>query len=237
MRAAASHELRTPLAAIAGAATTLLDSPGLDPTAQRDLVQTVRDEAERMGQRVANLLDAERLGSGTLTPRCEWTSAEEWVGTALDRCARSLAGREMRTDLPAAMPLLHIDPVLMEHALVNVVDNAARHRPPGTRIDVTARRTLDGLELRVGDRGPGMTPAMQAAAFEPFWRGTGSERKPGSELGLAIVRGIVQAHGGSVTLRERGRGGLWVCLVSPVKPAPDVAAHMADVIELGASRS
>ena len=203
-----SHDLRTPLASITGAASTLLEpDPALEPEARRELTEMIYDEAERMGRLVGNLLDMTRLATDSLAPRREWQSLEEIVGAAVHRLGRRLDGRPLQLDLPANLPLVAVDGVLLEQVLINLVENALRYTPPGTPIEITARADATALELAVADRGPGLAPGEERAIFERFRRGAASQETRGSGLGLAICRGIIEAHGGSISAANRASGG------------------------------
>jgi two-component system sensor histidine kinase KdpD len=212
-----SHDLRTPLAAIAGAATGLLDGADrADAATRRELLQTVADEARRMARLVDNLLDMTRLESGAVAPNKQWHVLEEVVGSALARARTDLAGHAVAADVPADLPLVSLDGVLFEQALVHLLENAARHTPAGSRVEVSARVTDGGVEVRVADTGPGLPPGGEAHLFEKFYRGTAApDGRRGVGLGLAICRAIVQAHGGRVAARNRPGGGAEFVITLP----------------------
>jgi two-component system sensor histidine kinase KdpD len=196
--AAVSHDLRTPLAALVGLAETLrLTQPPPSP-AQEEVAQAIQASALRMNALVGNLLDMARLEAGGLRLRLEWQPLEEVVGSALAACAPSLAGRPVATDLPADLPLLHLDAVLIERVLVNLLENAAKYTPPGSAIAVSARAGAQQVLLRVDDHGPGLPPGQEERLFEKFERGQRESATPGVGLGLAICRAIVGAHGGQI---------------------------------------
>lgn len=202
-----SHDLRTPLAAITGAATALLDGEALiAPAARTELLTSVRDEAARLERLVANLLEMTRLSSGPIPLHREWVPLDEVVGGAFARVETTLVDHPITTALEPDLPLLKLDPVLFEHVLVNLLENAARHTPPGTPIRVSGRRVPEGVELTVTDAGPGFPPGDLARLFEPFVRGAPG-KVPGSGLGLAICRGIVLAHGATIRAERRAGGG------------------------------
>ncbi|HEY8141681.1 MAG TPA: DUF4118 domain-containing protein [Kofleriaceae bacterium] len=212
---AVSHDLRTPLAAITGAGTTLRDEHGdLSAPQRRELIDTLCEEAERLERLVANLLDMTRLEAGALEVKREWVPVEELVGSALARIEGRLDGRPVTTAIPSDLPLAPVDPVLFEHALVNLLENALKYTPPGTPIDITARRHDGAIELEVADRGPGL-PDPAERLFEKFVRnapaGTG-----GVGLGLPIARGIARAHGGDVVAGNRPGGGARFVLRLPL---------------------
>jgi K+-sensing histidine kinase KdpD len=207
-----SHDLRTPLAAITGAASTVIEAgDGLTAGARAEMLETIYTEAERMERLITNLLDMTRLESGGLALRREWQPVSEVVGSALNHVERRLGGREVRTDVPADLPLVYVDAVAIEQVLVNLVDNAVEHTPAGGPVEVAARAVGAGVELEVADRGPGLPAGAEARVFEKFFRARAGAGAGGSGrgigLGLAICKGIVEAHGGRMSAENRAGGG------------------------------
>ena len=213
-----SHDLRTPLAAITGAVSTLLESHALlDGETRRDLLETVRDEAEGLNRLVQNLLEMTRLEAGALAVQREWHPLEEIVGAALGRLARRLGDRPVVTTLPADLPMVQVDDVLLEQVLLNLVDNAVKYTPPGSPIEISASLTGDAVILSVADHGPGIAPGDESRIFERFYRGGSrgqSSDRRGVGLGLAICEGIVTAHGGRIWAENRSPGSGLVIRVS-----------------------
>ncbi|HTM45519.1 MAG TPA: ATP-binding protein [Polyangiaceae bacterium] len=205
---AVSHDLRTPLAAITGAATTLRDESGasLSVSQRQDLLEAICEEAERLERLVANLLDMTRLESGGLPVRREWIPLEELVGSALTRLEKQLAGREIKTDLPGNLPLLSVDPVLFEQVLLNLLENASKHTPAQRPIEIQAHIDAQWVIIEIADRGPGIPAGLEQRIFEKFFRASPSG-PAGVGLGLAICRGIVEAHGGTLRAENRPGGG------------------------------
>jgi K+-sensing histidine kinase KdpD len=219
-----SHDLRTPLAAITGAATTLRDQ-AVDEATRRELVETVCEEAERMERLVVNLLDMTRLASGTVAARREWVPVDELVGAALARVEPRLARHRVRTDVSGATALASVDPVLVEQLLVNLLENAARHTPPGTEVLVRAATDAGGTEIEVADGGPGVPPGDEERVFERFHRG-GRATGQGAGLGLAIARAIAEVHGGSLRAAARpGGGASFLLRLPPGGRSPTVPAE------------
>jgi two-component system sensor histidine kinase KdpD len=215
-----SHDLRTPLAAITGAATTLRDDRALDETTRRELLDDVCEEAERLERLVGNLLDMTRLERrGMMVIRPEWVPCEELVGSALVRMERRLLGREVRTRVAPDLPLVPCDPVLLQQLLINLLDNAAKHTPAGSEIEMAATGAAGAVILEVSDRGPGLPRRRGEELFEPFTRGARAGA-PGSGLGLAICRGIAHAHGGALVAADRAGGGATFRLTIPLREAP-----------------
>jgi two-component system sensor histidine kinase KdpD len=201
-----SHELRTPLASILGAATVLAAAPALqnDPRL-KDLAQGVRDEAERLNNDIQNLLDATRISSDGVRPHIEWADPADILHAALDRCRRRLVQRNLTIDLPQDVPLIRVDPILVQQALVQILDNAVKYSPIGSEIGVKVRAQDGNMTFAVSDKGAGLTTADQGRMWDRFARG---ERHvgttSGSGLGLWIASAFVAANGGSIAAESDG---------------------------------
>jgi two-component system sensor histidine kinase KdpD len=214
-----SHDLRTPLGVIEGSASTLLDeSAALDAGTRRDLLLTVREESERLGRRVRDLLDMTRLESGSVQLDLEWQSLEEVVGAALERVERGRVERRVTVELPESLPLLRCDGALVEQVLVNLLENALKYSPPGSPIEVSARDGGGEVVVSVADRGPGVPAGEEERIFEKFQRA--STQRGGVGLGLAICRAILAAHGGWIQARHRQGGGAVFHLGLPRQDPP-----------------
>lgn len=207
-----SHDLRTPLASIIGAASTLDALHAALPLAdQRELIATVLAEAERLNRFVANLLDMTRLGYGRLEPRPAWCDLRDLIAEATHGLHGVLAGRTLRVEIPDDFPLLHVDAVLLERVLANLVDNAAKYSPADEALLLRARVDGDEAVVQMLDRGPGIPADQREAVFQPFHRvRDGDKRAAGTGLGLTICRGLAEALGGSIALRD-GEGGVGLC--------------------------
>jgi two-component system, OmpR family, sensor histidine kinase KdpD len=138
---------------------------------------------------------------------------EDVIGTALERVEKLLTGRRVETDLPENLPLVPVDPVLMELVFVNLIENAVRHAPDAP-LDISARERMDVLEISVADRGPGIKPEDLDRVFEKFYRASAA---PGAGLGLAISKAVVEAHGGAIRAENRPGGGAVFRLTLPRK--------------------
>jgi two-component system sensor histidine kinase KdpD len=201
-----SHDLRTPLATITGAATTLRDDRGAVDREQRsELVATICEEAERLERLVANLLDMTRLEAGQPVRR-EWVPLDELVASASMRLERELGERTVTVEVAGDVPLAHVDPVLFEQLLVNLLDNAAKHTPSHTPVEIRVSSVGGDVVVELADRGPGIAPGDEDRLFGRFERGR-SAPPGGVGLGLAICRAIAEAHGGAVTAENRTGGG------------------------------
>ena len=219
-----SHDLRTPLAAITGAASGLVVEPEPPPALRQELAATVLEEAERLNRLVGNLLDMTRLEAGTLEPKREWHSLEELVGGALARVERYAGGRALEAQVAADLPLVPIDGVLVEQALVNLLENALRHGGREGAVRVSARRDGARALVEVKDDGPGFPPGEAERLFDKFYRAAGG---PGAGLGLAIARAIVTAHGGRIWAQAGEPRGATFAFTLPLGDRPPPPAPPA----------
>jgi len=224
--ASVSHDLRTPLTAMRGSIDSLLTLGEVIPAAQRlELLEGTRDEAERLDRYIQNLLDMTRLGHGALKLARDWVSAGDIVGSALARLRNVLAPLQVQSQVPTSLPLLYVHAALVEQALVNVLENAARFSPPGERIVVVAAVHEAWLQLSVSDEGPGIPAAERDKIFDMFYTAARGDRGgQGTGLGLAICQGMIGAHGGRITVASGldGKGTcIALCLPLPVQPEPD----------------
>jgi two-component system sensor histidine kinase KdpD len=195
-----SHDLRTPLAVITGMATSVRDEA---VGAHRESLDTIVGEAQRLSRILTNLLSITKVETGA-EPRREWVPLEELVGSALGRLEPELAARPVT--VAVTDELAHVDPILFEQLLVNLVDNAAKHTPSGSPIEVRASRAAKAAIVEVLDRGPGLPPGPADQVFEKFFR-AGGKRDGGVGLGLAVCRAVALAHGGSIEAVQRPGGG------------------------------
>nr|WP_315428609.1 DUF4118 domain-containing protein [uncultured Albidiferax sp.] len=221
--AAISHDVRTPLTALMGLAESLQASqPALAP-AQADAAGAMVVQARELSALVTNLLDMARLQNGGVALRSDWQSVEELVGAAIRAAGPALRGQPVQTDVPADLPLVEFDAVLMERVLVNLLENAVKYGAPP--IVLQARATPTSLVLSVRDHGPGLPKAMlgrEAELFEKFTRGSAESATPGVGLGLAICKAIVDAHRGQIVAAQAEGGGAEFSITLPRRPAPDI---------------
>ena len=216
-----SHELRTPLAASTSAASALAAAGTATPEQQRALIGEIQEANARLNRVVGNLLDVARLESGQVRPRLDWHDARDLVQTTLRELQRELVAHPVKLDLPDAPLLVRLDFSLVQHALANLLLNAANHTPPNTPIEVSAQLANDQLTLSVADRGPGIPPEWLPRIFDKFFRAP-SAPTGGSGLGLTIVKGFVEAHGGTITATNRPGGGVMFTLNFPQPEKPPV---------------
>ena len=204
---AISHDLRTPLAALVGMAESLALTEPPPSGAQREIVGAMREAALRMNSLVNNLLDMARLQAGQVQLNRQWQPLEEVVGSALKAMSGTLDAKRVRVALPDDLPLLHIDAVLIERVLCNLLENAVKYTPSGSLIEIVASASSETVRLMVDDHGPGLPKGREEAIFQMFERGRKESATPGVGLGLAICRAIVEAHDGTIRGETRPQGG------------------------------
>jgi two-component system sensor histidine kinase KdpD len=218
-----SHDLKTPLSAVIGAGATLQEwSARLTDAQKTELLATIVDESERLNRFIANLLDMTRLESGAVVAKLSPQDLGEIVGSALERAARILAQHDVVIELAADLPMLDLDAVLFEQALFNLLDNAAKYAPPGTRIRIQGWQEQDSVCLQVLDEGDGIPTGELEHIFDKFHRAQkGDHVRAGTGLGLAISRGFVEAMHGSLTAANRiDRSGAVFTIMLPVPAHP-----------------
>jgi two-component system sensor histidine kinase KdpD len=222
-----SHDLRTPLSTIMGAASSLLeDGTHFHRGTWQDLLQSILDEAERLNRLVSNLLNMTRLEAGTLAVKKDWLPLEEVVGTALARMEKRLGDRPVAIHVPADLPLVQIDGVLIEQVLINLLDNGVKYTPVRSGIDISASVSDAAVLVEVADRGPGFAPGEEKLVFDKFYRGQTADSR-GVGLGLAICRAIVEAHGGKIWAENRPGGGAMFRFTLPAKDVPPEMPEIA----------
>jgi two-component system sensor histidine kinase KdpD len=201
-----SHELRTPLASILGATTVLTQAPSITGDERlKALTGVIRDEAERLNNDIQNLLDATRITRAQVKPRMEWTEPADIVNSAIERRRRRLAGHTIAVDMDSNLPFIYVDPVLVEQAFVQIVDNAAKYSPVGSTITINAQRNGSDVVLSVNDTGGGFTAEETKQVGQRFFRGRRlAVTTSGSGLGLWIAKAFVFANGGKVQTASPG---------------------------------
>lgn len=222
---AVSHDLRTPLTALIGLADSLAVGKPPLPNQQRENAVAIRDQATRLNGLVSNVLDMARLNAGDVKLRKEWQPLEEVIGSSIKLLERILIDHPVRVHLPADLPLLAFDAVLMERVFCNLLENAAKYADGGASIEISARRLDAMVEVAVCDSGPGMPAGRTQEIFEMFVRGSRESATPGVGLGLAICRAIVESHGGCISASNRPRGGACVTFTLPVGDPPGIEAE------------
>ncbi|WPC29471.1 sensor histidine kinase KdpD [Pseudomonas moraviensis] len=221
--ASVSHDLRTPLTAMRGSIDSLLALGEAIPLEdRRELLEGTRDEAERLDRYIQNLLDMTRLGHGALKLARDWVSPADIVGSALNRLRAVLAPLQVSTEVPAELPLLYVHAALIEQALVNVLENAARFSPSHGRLQLRAGADEQEIFFSVSDEGPGIPEEDRAKIFDMFYTAARGDRGgQGTGLGLAICQGMVGAHGGRIAVADGIDGrGTCITLHLPLQAQP-----------------
>jgi len=215
-----SHDFRSPLASIKAGATTLLEESAggapPDPETQRELLLAIDHEADRLNGMVGNILALSRLEADAWRPRREAVAPADLLGVAL-RSFGPTDNERIRVNLAEAPPELWLDTVQMVQVLVNLLDNALKYSPPGSPVEIRVQDSGGAAVVEVLDRGPGLLPGDEERVFERFYRAAELRESatPGVGIGLAVCRGLVEAHGGRLTARNREGGGAAFRLVLP----------------------
>jgi len=220
--ASISHDLRTPLAVITGASSALNDPRlNLDAQARAQLTRSIDVKAHEMSDLISNVLDLMRFEAGEVRLQRDWQTVDDLVGTALTRLEGRFGDRPIDVDLPAELPPVHVDASLVTQVIGNLLENAIKHTPPGTRIRISAGLEHDAVRVCVDDTGPGLPPGDPERLFAKFQRGRDESNAGGAGLGLAICRAVINAHGGRISAMQRpGGGARFVFTLPTAEPAP-----------------
>jgi two-component system, OmpR family, sensor histidine kinase KdpD len=218
-----SHDLRTPLSSIKAAATSLLqEDVQWDEEAQRGFALTIEKEADRLNRLVGNLLDMSRIEGGALKPEKEWYPVDELIHDVLGHMQPLLQGRTVITNLPDDLSPVELDYLQMDQVLTNLIENAVRYTPPSSPIEISSQVKNGYMLISVADRGPGIPPADIERIFDKFYRVLSTQNKAvrsGSGLGLAVCKGLVEAHGGRIWAENREDGGTIFYFTLPITKA------------------
>jgi two-component system sensor histidine kinase KdpD len=221
-----SHDLRTPLASILGSATSLaIEGEAHDKATQTELIRTIQEEAERLNRFIRNLLDMTRLEAGPLELRTTPVELSDVIGSTLRRAEKMLARHTVQLELAPDLPMVAVDEVLFEQVLFNLVDNAAKYAPAGSKITIAADQQEQQVRLRLLDAGPGIPVEELEHVFDKFYRVRSVDRRrAGTGLGLAICRGFVEAMHGTITAANRtdGSGAVFTITVPVASPQDTV---------------
>jgi two-component system sensor histidine kinase KdpD len=210
-----THDLRTPLASITASVTTLQGvGDELGDSDRGDLLETIRQEADRLNRLVGNLMHLSQIRAGALTPEKVQADVDEVIEGVVARLRPVLQQHRIRLVLREDLPPVPMDVVQIDQALTNLLENAARFGPAGSEIALYATRLRDEVEVRVGDRGPGIPAEERERVMEPFVRSDGAG---GTGLGLSIARAIVESHGGRIWIQDTPGGGTTVVFRLPVR--------------------
>lgn len=222
--AAVSHDLRTPLAAIKASSSSLLDSSiAWDPAARDELLSAIDEETDRLTLMVSNLLDLSRIEGGALRPNVDWHDIGELLEDVRLRMARQTADHVFRIEVEPDLPVVLLDYVEIAQVVINLAGNAVKYSPPHTAITVNAWRDREDVRISVRDQGMGIPPERLSHIFETFYRAHEQGPVSGSGIGLAICKGLVEAHGGHIWAESRLGEGTTVTFSLPLgaRPAPE----------------
>ena len=227
-----SHDLRTPLAAVVGAAESLLqDDVEWSDEERREFLESIADEGRRLDRLVRHLLDLSRIEAGGVHIVTEWHDPGAVIADVAQR-ARSLhPARAVRVEVPANLPPVRLDVIAIGEVITNLVENAFRHTPEETTVTIAAHAERDAVEFRVEDDGPGLPPDVAEHLFDPFHRSRSLRDQRGTGLGLAVAKLLVEAHGGTITARNRPEGGACFAVTIPLthEAPPPAEATRASV--------
>jgi two-component system sensor histidine kinase KdpD len=214
-----SHDLRSPLAVVAGAASTLLQkNTSLDQSDRLELLRTINEETDRLERIIRNVLNLTRLEAGAMSISKEWQPLEEIIGVVLNRLSERLKERPLELKIPPDLSLIPFDTLLMEQVFSNLMENALRHTPDGTPIEIAVTSQKSAVMIEIADRGPGIPAHEEEAIFSKFTRSTNT--RMGAGIGLSICRAIIEAHGGRIWAENRADGGATFKFVIPVEGIP-----------------
>ena len=218
---AISHDVRTPLTALVGLASTLASERALTDDTRQELTQAIQDTALKMNRLVTNLLDMAKLHAGAVKLNRQWQMLEEVVGSALAELSGALTDVRVDVSVPASLPLLNFDAVLLERVFCNLLDNAAKYGVPGGgSISIVAQLVEDTVQVSIEDNGHGISPGIEDTIFTKFTRGEVESTSGGVGLGLAICAAIVEAHGGQIWAGNRSEGGARFTFTLPLGTPP-----------------
>ncbi|MGW2816913.1 ATP-binding protein [Streptomyces sp. NPDC001415] len=224
--AAVSHDLRTPLASIKASVTSLRsDDVEWSEADEAELLEGIELGADRLDHLVGNLLDMSRLQTGTVTPIIREIDLDEVIPMALGGVPED----SVVLDIPEDLPMVAVDPGLLERAVANVVENAVKYSPEGERVLVAASAIADRVEVRVADQGPGVPDEAKTRIFAPFQRYGDAPRGAGVGLGLAVARGFAEAMGGTLAAEDTPGGGMTMVLtLQKANDRPPVPADLSE---------
>ena len=221
--ALASHELRTPLTAIQGFSELLATRPFAVSEVQR-VAQIVRAEAERLGPLVSDFLDVARLERGLpLTLRCAPLDPAQVISDAVELFRRTRTTHRLELELDGLLPRIDADADALDRVLKNLISNALKYSPAGSCVRVRARSESGAVAIEVEDEGPGVAVDDLVRIFEPYYRAPSTARlERGTGLGLAVVKSLVEAHGGTIRAERAAAHGTRMTFVIPA-----VSCHAA----------
>lgn len=247
---AVTHDLRTPLTSIKASVTTLIEdfrsgagaaeSVALGEEGRGEMLEVIDEETDRLNKFVEALVEMARIEAGEMHLRRRWGLVDEIVAAALERAAPRTRGYMVEVDMEEGLPAVRVDAKAVAEVAYTLLDNAAKYSPAGTRIGVAAEGAGDGwVRLSVEDEGPGVPAELRERVFDKFFRAmrdgdSGTHQPPGTGMGLAIAKGIVEAHGGKIHIEDARRGrGSRVVVTLPLGDDEEGAPEGAGVSRIG----
>ncbi len=215
---AVTHDLRTPLASIKASITTLLDEiksrgeerPTLDAESRVEMMEVIDEETDRLNRFIDGLIELARIEAGDLQLRRSWGTAEEIISNALTRALPFTKDRKVEVEIEAELPVARVDERAISEVIYTLIENASKYSPQGTPIRIAAKRGNNSkLIMSVEDSGAGIDPQLRERVFDKFFRATrdgdvSTHQPPGNGMGLAIAKGIVEAHNGRIWIESGG---------------------------------
>ena len=231
-----SHDLRTPLATMKAATSSLLSKDlQWDEETRRSFLLSIEREIDRLNRLVSNLLDLSRIEGNALTLEKEWYLIDELIRDVVERLQLLLQDRPVRLHLPDDLPPVELDYLAIDQVLTNLIENAVSYTPAGSPIDISTQLKGNQIQINVADRGPGIPLAELERIFDKFSRVAGTERnkghREGSGLGLAVCRGLVEAHSGRIWAENRTGGGAIFTVNLPVGTKKSMREQREDVAD------
>lgn len=219
-----SHEIRTPLASITGAVTGLLEGDVISRESQDILLSTIKEEAGRMNRFTSNLLDMTRLESGILKPNLDWCDMQDIIGVAIREIRDLLEKQNLQIHIPAGLPLVRADFALIEHVVINLLENAVKYSPPDGEISISVGQRDKELLFSIMNTGPTIPIQDRVYVFDKFYRPHASKSRAGIGLGLSICKGIIEAHRGRIWLEssEQRKNCFMFSLPIPDQPSQPI---------------
>jgi two-component system sensor histidine kinase KdpD len=212
-----SHDLRTPLATIKGSIGGLLElGAAMDAPTRKDLLENIHDETDRLERLVTNLLEMTQLEAGAIQLKKEPNDPQDVIGSAVARVQKRIEGRKLEMNVSSDLLLVPMDGLLIGQVVTNLLDNALKYTPEESPLSISSWIDKNQWVVEVADRGPGVPEQDLPHLFDKFYRGPQKQSKSGAGLGLAICKGIVDIHGGSLTAENRPEGGMFFRLSLPL---------------------
>ena len=245
---AVTHDIRTPLTSIKASVSTLLDDlrartfdgkpVTLDMEARREMLEVIDEECDRLNRFVEGLVELARIEAGEMHLRRRWGAVDEIIAAALARAEPLTRNHHLKVMIEDEIPVVQVDPRAVAEVVFTLVDNAAKYSPAGTNILITAKRASSVMiKIVVEDEGQSIPPALRERVFDKFFRATrdgdtGNCGQPkGTGMGLAVARGIVEAHGGHIWIEESSGGrGTRVLFTLPIGDLENIPEASADVV-------